>query len=410
MQLSPTGLAFTLFLGTLGALPPLSIDMALPALMPITKAMETTPSMAGLTLSLFMAGFAGSPLVYGPLADRFGRRPLLLLGLALFTLGGIAATTASSITMLLGARLLQGAGAGAGMTLAFAMVQDLFEGRAAQTRLAVITVVANLAPIVAPSIGAGLLASVGWRSIYGLTALSGLLLLATAGLSIDETLPARNEAERPLPRLALGYPQVLCHGKTMTHIVVNGLGFGWMFAYVAGSPLVLIGTLHVSPAVYAVLFACTGAGIVAGAFVNGRLARRGIDSSLLLLTAILLAVIATSALVLLSVWHRLSLPVLVPLLILSTGCFGLAAPSASHGALDAMSDLAGIAGGLLTSVQMLVGAAASLLVALLLPRFGTLAMTGTMAAFAISALMVYLPHALRQSAGPRAAAGMSGKT
>ena len=113
-------------------------------------------------------------------------------------------------------------------------------------------------------------------------------------------------------------------------------------------------------------------------------------------TAILLALAATIALVALTLTGHLSLPLFVPLLVLATACFGLAAPSAAHGALDPIPDLAGIAGGLLTSVQMLSGALASLAVALLFPRFGALAMAGTMAVCALAALVIYLPCVLQQ--------------
>ncbi|HWK45455.1 MAG TPA: multidrug effflux MFS transporter [Stellaceae bacterium] len=397
MRIASNGLPFALFLGMLAALPPLSIDMALPALVPVAAALRTTPSMAGLTLGLFMIGFAVSPIVYGPAADRFGRRPVLLVGLGLFTLGGVAATGAMSITMLLGARLLQGAGAGVGMTLAFAIVRDVFEGKAARTRLALITVVANVAPIVAPAIGATLLAAAGWRAIYGVTTLSGLALIAIVRLGFAETRPHRAVVDGPaLPRLVRDYRTVLMHGETISHILVNGLGFGWMFAYVAGSPLILVGLFRVTPAVYALLFACTGAGIMAGAAVNGYLARHGVTSERVLLSAILLAVLATATLTGLTIVHRLPLSGLMPLLVLATFSFGLAAPSASHGALDPMPAFAGVTGGLLTSVQMLVGAAASSAVALLFADFGLLSMVGVMTICALGALGVYLPHVLRR--------------
>jgi MFS transporter, DHA1 family, multidrug resistance protein len=407
MKLAPTGSVFALFLGVLAALPPLSIDMALPALVPIEASMHSTSGMAGLTLSLFMAGFAVSPIFYGPLADRFGRRPMLLVGLALFTLGGIGATAAGSMPMLLLARLVQGAGAGAGMTLAFAIVRDLFEGRLAQSRLALITMVANVAPIVSPTLGAGLLLLVGWRGIYGLTAVSGLALTGVVLLGFRETRAVRAEAGAMLPRLLRGYRQVVTHREVVSHILVNGLAFGWAFAYVAGSPLVLISLYHVAPILYALLFACTGGGIVAGAMLNGRLARRGLVSERMLVPAILLAVAVTLVLAGLSVLGTMRLPVLMPLLVLATFCFGLAAPSAAHGALGPIPELAGVAGGLLTSVQMLIGALASWVVAFLFPVFGLLAMTGTMAVMAVIALLVYLPyavhHARLQHSGDRAA-------
>ena len=277
------------------------------------------------------------------------------------------------------------------MTLAFAIVRDAFEGKAAQTRLASIAVVANVAPIIAPTIGAALLGFVGWRGIYGVTALAGLLLLATVGLGLAETLPQHGRARAvTLRSLMRDYGSVLGHRGAMANILMNGLGFGWMFAYVTGSPLVFLDEMHLPAAVYGGLFACTGSGIVAGALLNGRLAHRGVGSAVLLGLAIVGAVTVTLLLLALTATrHDVPLPLLMPLLVLATFCFGLATPSASHGALAPMPALAGIAGGLLTSVQMLGGALASLLVSLLFPWLGAAAMTGVMAACALVALAIY---------------------
>jgi DHA1 family bicyclomycin/chloramphenicol resistance-like MFS transporter len=160
VKLNVQGSLFALFLGALAALPPISIDMALPALGPIAHTLHVTPGVAQLTLSFFMAGFALSPIAYGPFSDRYGRRPMLILGLALFTLGGFACAVSGTLNLLLLARFVQGAGAGSGMTLAMAMVRDLFVGKKAQGRLAVITVVTNAAPMIAPALGAALLSHI----------------------------------------------------------------------------------------------------------------------------------------------------------------------------------------------------------------------------------------------------------
>jgi DHA1 family bicyclomycin/chloramphenicol resistance-like MFS transporter len=389
MKLKTTGAAFAILLGALAALPPISIDMALPALTKIGADLDATGGAAGLTLSLFMAGFAISPFFYGPFADRHGRRPLLLIGLLLFSIGGLAASLAPSIGVLLAARLIQGAGAGAGMTLAMAMVRDLFEGRTAQSRLAVVTVVSQVAPIVAPVLGAALLGCVGWRGIYGVTAVCGLLLLLIIRFAVGETATIAAGPKPPLlGTLLRDYRKALGHGSTMAHIVVNALGFGWLFSYVSGSPLVLIDHLHASPALYSMLFACTGGGIVAGATLSGRLVQRGVSPRRLLFVAVSIAVAATASLAALSLADLVSIATIMPLLVLSTAAFGLAAPCAAHGALESLPKLAGITGGLLTSVQMLAGAIASLVVSMLFPHWGTLAMTGTMACFALLALPI----------------------
>jgi len=389
MKMKVIGPVFAVFLGALAALPPLSIDMALPALNEMGSDLSARGGLAGLTLGLFMLGFAVSPIFYGALSDRFGRRPLLLTGLALFALGGLAAAAAPSIDLLLAARLVQGAGAGAGMTLAMAMVRDLLEGRAAQSRLAIITVVGNVAPIVAPTLGAALLGFAGWRGIFAVTAFCGLALLLLVHFLVGETATVSAGPRPPIAKKLVGdYLKVLSHGSTMAHICINALGFGWMFSYVAGSPLVLIGRLRASPALYAVLFACTGAGIVGGAALSGRLVHRGVPSPRLLRFSVMIAVAATATLVVLSLAGIGSILTFMPLLVLATAAFGMAAPCAAQGALDSLPELAGIAGGLLASIQMLAGAVASLIVAVLFPSLGTLAMTVTMPCFAVAALLV----------------------
>jgi len=394
-RLNPESVLFAVFLGALAAFPPISIDLALPALVEIERGLGSTGSQAGLTLSLFMAGFAAGPVVYGPLSDSRGRKPVLLLGLVLFTAGGIASALAPSIYALLGARLLQGLGAGAGMTIAMAMVRDLFAGAAMQRRLAAITVVANVAPIVAPSLGVGLLAAAGWRGIYAVMGVLGLVVALTTRLSLEET---HAHATRQAVPLREAWGRVLSHRHVAGHILLNGLAFGWMFAYVAGSPLLLLHVLHVQPIVYAAMFATTGAAIVAGATLNGWFGSRGMGSRGLLAVAIGMALVASCALSGLVFAHQVHLFTAMPLLVASTFAFGLAAPSAAHGALDPLPKLAGVAGGLLASVQMLFGALSSSLVAVLYPALGIFAMSSVMAASALLAGAVWL--ALRPGRAP----------
>ncbi|AMM16761.1 hypothetical protein AX768_22105 [Burkholderia sp. PAMC 28687] len=388
-RLQPQSVLFAIYLGALAALPPISIDMALPALVDIAGSLHASASQAGLTLSLFMAGFALGPIVYGPLCDARGRKPTLLLGLALFTLGGIGSAVAPGISILLGARLIQGIGAGAGMTVALAIVRDLFEGNAMQHRLAAITVVANVAPIVAPSVGVALLAAIEWRGIYGVMAVCGFLAAIVTWTGLVESAPRRSR-DVAIAGLREQYRRVLTHRLVIGNILINGFGFGWMFAYVAGSPLVLLHVLHVRPVIYAAMFAMTGLGIVAGATINGVLASRGVGARRVLAVAICVTLAATLGLIAMNVLHLATLLTIMPLLVACTFCFGLAAPSATRGALDPMPELAGVAGGLLTSVQMLCGAASSSVVALLFSTSGPQAMSGVMFACALLGAITWI--------------------
>ena len=163
VRLPPTSTAFTLLLGLLVALPSFGIDMSLPALTSVGAALGVAPERAGLMMSLFMLGFAVAPLFYGPVSDRYGRKPVVVFACTLFAIAGIGCAFARSLPTLLVWRVVQGAGAGASMTITLAIVRDLFEGQAARTRLSYVSIATMVVPTIAPSAGAALLALGGWR-------------------------------------------------------------------------------------------------------------------------------------------------------------------------------------------------------------------------------------------------------
>ncbi len=375
-------LANILLLSALSALPPLSIDMGLPALTEISQRLHTSATMAGMTLSLFMMGFAASPLVYGMLSDRYGRKPLLLVGLGLFALGGVLCTLAPSIGWLLAARTIQGAGAGVGPTVAMAASRDLLEGVVLRRRLANLAMLRNVAPIVAPSIGALLLGLGGWRAISAMLALAGIALFATMRFRFAESLSPRNRRDGALlSELWRSARHLAAAHRALGFAAVQGLAGGSLFAYVAGSPLILIGVFKVSAALYAGLFATTAFGIVLGAFLAGRLAHRVASATLLWVGGGLTA--AAPLLAVLLVSQHANLIVVMGCFVVATFGFGLVAPTASHAALEPVAAIAGTAAALMNTFQMICMSASSLLVACLFPYLGGIAIPGVMALFAM---------------------------
>ncbi len=189
MALRPTSVAFTFLIGALAALPPLSIDLGLPALTLLQQGLGASAAEAALTLSLFLAGFGVSQLFMGPLSDRYGRRPVMLGGLSLYALGGLGCALAPTVHALLAFRLLEGVGAAGGTTLAMAVVRDLFEGQAGRVKMSQVSMVITIAPIIAPTLGGLLLAFGEWRFIYAVLAAAGVMLVLAVAFGLRETRP-----------------------------------------------------------------------------------------------------------------------------------------------------------------------------------------------------------------------------
>ncbi len=389
MRINPNSISFTVLFGIIAALPPLSIDMALPALPMISASLEASSGSVGLTLSLFMLGFATSQLIFGPFSDYYGRKPALLIGCILFALASIGGTIAPSINVLIACRLFQGAGAGAGMVLMLAIIRDLFEDQAARTKLSYVNVVMTIAPMIAPTIGGAILAIANWRAIYGFLAVGGMLLVLIVAIGLGESIKSRDLSALKPRQLIGNYIQLLSNPIYLGYAMINALTFGCMFAYVAGSPLVMLKVLGISTTTYGLLFALTACGIMAGSFLNGRLTSLGISSARLLSVGLVLSATSSVALVILSVSGWAGVTTLMPCLIINTFCAGLIPPNAIFSALMVGAEATGIATALIGFLQMLAGAISSALIGFFFDGHTTYAMSGVMALFAIAALAIY---------------------
>jgi MFS transporter, DHA1 family, multidrug resistance protein len=374
-------------LGLIAALPALSVDVSAPTLALLPAALQTSRTLAGLTLSLFMVGFALGQFGGGGLSDARGRRPVLLGGLACFTLAGTACALSMTGSVLAVSRLIQGLGAGACSVISFAMVQDLFEGDAARAKRSYVTVIFGALPMIAPAMGSVLIHWFGWRSVHWVLALAGGLLLAVTWASVAESKSAEQAVAAQADQSG---PAPLWDDSGFIRIALaNALSYGAVFAYVAGSPVVIIGQMGLPSAVFAGVFACTTAAFAAGAWTSGRLSRKGISAMALLDRSLIAAAAATVMLVGFTLSGITSGAILIPLLLVLHYTRGIIAPNLQHIAINRQGERAGVASAAVSVSQLLSGAAASAAVAFLLQSFGPSALAITMALLTAGALITW---------------------
>lgn len=344
--------AAVVLLVVLAALAPLSVDMFLPSMPEMADQFGTSEATMQLAVTLFIVSFAGSQLVYGPMSDRYGRRPLLTFGLLLFTVGGVAALTAQSAEWLIAARVVQGLGGGAAPALSQAIVLDVFGRERAARVIGYFAIVLPLAPAAAPVIGSGLHAATGWEGVFWTLALLGAALLIGYRLLIPETNPA-GSATRPVTTLGARYREVLRSPRFGVYAVLLGLMFGGQLVFISSSSFVLIDTLGVSNAGFALSFAFVALGIMGGATVASRLGGRMEAATLVLVGAVLssAAAAAMGALVLAGV--ETPAGVVLPMFVSALG-LGMTRAPATAAAVVPFAHVAGLASSLLVFGQMLL--------------------------------------------------------
>ena len=240
MRAAPTSFLFIVLMSLLGALSAFATDMSLAAIEPMARDLAVSPATIGLSLSAFMLSFAISPLVYGPLSDRFGRRPVALLACLVYVVGGLGCVFSSSLASLLICRFVQGIGGGA-RPLGLAIIGDHFKGAAQREKMSYVSALSLLAPLLAPSIGALLMGVAGWRAIYAFLTITGALALVLVWWRLGESLPVERRVSMAPRDLARHYAAVFRNPRSLAFTLIAIAMFGVIFSYVSGSPYVMIG-------------------------------------------------------------------------------------------------------------------------------------------------------------------------
>jgi DHA1 family bicyclomycin/chloramphenicol resistance-like MFS transporter len=347
----------TLILAALVAFAPMSIDMYLPALPALERFFATDTASVQHTLASFFLGLAVGQLLYGPLADRYGRKPPLYAGLALYVAASAACALASGIDALIVLRFLQALSGCAGMVVARAVVRDLYDRQESARVFSILLMVMGIAPIVAPLAGGYLLQWLGWRSIFWALALFGVACLVAVKAGLPETIP-RDLPRIPLSRAFGNYGALLADRRFLGYALSGGFGQAGMFAYIAGSPFVFIDLYGLPAEHYGWVFGINAAGIIAFTQANRKLLLRHDPDRLLdfgnlaglAMCVLLLAAAATNA--------AGFAGILVPLFFI-VSMRGLTFPNASAGAMAPFPEKAGSASGLLGSVQFAIAAVAA---------------------------------------------------
>lgn len=396
MTLRPDTLAMTAVLAMLTALGPLSTDFYLPSLPDIVRVMETDVAGAQATLSAFLFGFAGGQILWGPLSDRLGRRPVLLTGLALFTLATLACALAPSIEALTAARAVQALGASGPIVLGRAMVRDLYEGPRAGRELARMGMIMGLVPAVAPVLGGVLQQAFGWRSTFVASLAFAAVLAVVVGLLLPETLKARSREPLSLLAIIKGFGTLLQNRAYRVYVGLTALAYGGLFAFISGSSFVLIGMHGLTPAQYGLSFGFGVLGFILGTILAQRLVgRRGMDGVI----ALGVACLAGGGLaMLLCVLTGFAGPfgVIVPMALYACGV-GLTMPQAQASAMMPFPDRAGAASSFTGLCQMLFSACVGLLVGHAL-KSGALPLPLVMSAIGVAALVLFKASAAIRAA------------
>lgn len=356
------GIGLLVVLGALSAFGPLTTDIYLPSLPRAAAALHTGPAGIQSSLTACLLGLAFGQLIAGPLSDRWGRRPVLLAGMAVFTGASVLAAAAQGIADLDLYRVLQGLAGAAGIAASLAAIRDRYQGAKAARAYSLLMTVTSAAPVVAPVVGSQLIRVTDWRGVFGVLAGVGVLLFGCAYFGVAETLPPERRAAGGLGATASALPRLATERRFAGYALAGGLSFAAMFAYISASSFVFQRVYHTSAQMFAVLFALNACGLVLANSVNARLVRR--YSPRVLLDIGLAGAAVGAAGVLVAVLDGRGWWLLAPPLFVMVSSVGLTQPNATALALEDHRGAAGSASAIMGLAKYLLGAAVAPLVGL----------------------------------------------
>lgn len=360
-------LAMTLILGLLSGLGPFSTDLYLASMPDIGVSLHATPAQVQLTISFYLIGFAVGQVIYGPVSDRYGRKPVLLTAVAIYCIATISCIAATSIELLIASRLLQAIGGCGAIVLSRAIVRDLYSGARAGREMAVIAMVMGLAPLIGPILGGVLQTWFGWRSNFVVMAVVGLEAAALVWWYLPETLKLRATEMVTPASILRSYRIVLREPSFVAHLLLVTLPYAGLFAWISGATFVLQDIYHFTPFGFAVAFTVASACFLLGTSLAAKLVMRyginaiiGAGSTLLALGGMMMIVVLA-----LRLDHPFALVASAALYICG---LGLVLPQATAASISPFPERAGAASSLVGLIQQ---SAASICGALVGHQLGT---------------------------------------
>ncbi|PTS87413.1 MULTISPECIES: multidrug effflux MFS transporter [unclassified Caulobacter] len=333
-------------LGALTAFAPMSIDMYLSSLPAIGTALHAGPEQTQATLAAFFAGMAIGQFVYGPASDRLGRRGPILLGATIYTLASAACALAPTIEVLILSRFVQALGGCAGAVVARAVVRDRFSHADTARVLSTMTLIMGLAPVLAPQLGGVIQWIAGWRAVFAVLALFGLVIVVWVTLGLKESRSAQTAALARSENPVRAFVALLRQRRLVGYILAGGLNGGVLFTYIAGAPDLIMGTYGHSPLVFNLIFALNSVGIIGASQLNRVFLRRSTPDRVLVRASV--ASVAMASLLGVAAWTGIGGAwTLLPLLFLSLSTYGLMGGNTTAGALSVDPKRAGSASALL---------------------------------------------------------------
>jgi MFS transporter, DHA1 family, multidrug resistance protein len=343
---------------------PFAMQIFLPALPVIARAFDVPAATAQLTLSLSMIAIALAQLVYGPLSDRYGRRPVLRGGLVIFIVGSIGCALAPTVEFLIAARVVQAAGGAAGLVLARAIARDLYGAERAARVIAQLTLVMVLAPMIAPGIGGVISDLAGWRPIFVVVAAAGVMVMVAAIRLIAETHGGRGSVDPPLDMLR-GFGMLLRSRRFCLLAAYPAFSSMVFFAFISGAPYLMVDVLQRPATEYGLYFILIAGGFMLGNFITVRIGER-VGLLPMMVIGMTIAVAGVASCAALVYFGQLSpLTLFLPIMVAQVGQ-GLGMPNAQAAAINVMPHRAGTASAMVGFAQMTFAAAASQTVAVLL--------------------------------------------